>query len=69
MVCLNGLDGIGMFGQLTVMQRQNVIVFFLETARLTIIFGGNNDVRAAIPFRGAKQAQAATPSFGSRWGK
>jgi hypothetical protein len=30
---------------------------------LTIIFGGNNDVRAVIPFQGAKQAQAATPSF------
>jgi hypothetical protein len=33
--------------------------------RLTIIFGGNNDVRAVIPFRGAKQAQAATTSFGT----
>src|SRR5882762_8603754 len=49
MVCLNGLDGRHVQA-VDSDAKTKCDHFFLEMACLTIIFGGNNDVRAVIPF-------------------
>jgi hypothetical protein len=44
-------------------------LFFSETVRLTEVIMMSEQLQGAIPFPGAKQVQAITPSFNSCWGK